>query len=888
MNWTLLSTHLSILALCKHVCSEPIRGQDDRTQIGCQQKSTSGRDYLGEANITVDGIPCQKWSDTEPHDHSFTHVGDHNFCRNPVGDPDGVWCYTTDPGFRQQYCPVPFCPPFKALDFSLDNDSKPDKNNSYTHASLQKENLPPSFTICTAFIVEAWAEYTNAHLFVLRDDKGRFWHTVKIYAATTYTQFSIRFENLPRISFQSKNLFYALQWTRVCLSKDSNTSLSRLVVDGELLIEQEVKVKNQPDNLELILGWDGNTYEFPGQTTDLNIFSSALTVEQMKSQTSPGEKECGLEGDFLSWEKSLEEEQWTLHSKARWVDLDGGLEGPCRAKAQINVFLMNEWHYQSDCMKHCEKLGGRCPSVKTEMEWENLLKEVKLVSPDPSKLPEAIWLSATEGDIGFQLGIESKLGKLDHWPKGVEAKEGVWRDYYTGEQLENYTKPWYMSSGDKDVGDTHNCIFVFLTKQDTRTWVEWECYAVSPRGCPCTYDSPPLIHLRGFWPDTNLEHKRYTVTQTAANPSNIVLVGYNSARIQYDSSLRQWVYSDPRLNITAYSTASPNSFVLGKHNWTVSGDEYLSSKNKDYEIELKLTGCKADEFTCNDGQCVKIAERCDQLPQCEDESDEQNCKVLVLQHGYNKRVPPLVANGEKNIERKILPMKVSLTLQKVVAIEEDDHSISFKFTIDLMWRENRVTYENLKNDSKNNMLTQEEINMLWLPLVTYWNTDQGETTRLGVEWEWKTGISVQRQGMPKRNLDEQIDEAEIFKGSENSLKMEQTYTHAFQCVFKLAKYPFDTQVNLYFMHSRCSRSHNSPLHTLTHSDFLLRCALSSSNSILTFPYTMLIVQLFKAVSIVFIHAYMLICLCAMLISSVNSVRVGKYSLFFFAPYVLIL
>ena len=129
-------------------------------------------------------------------------------------------------------------------------------------------------------------------------------------------------------------------------------------------------------------------------------------------------------------------------------------------------------------------------------------------------------------------------------------------------------------------------------------------------------------------------------------------------------------------------------------------------------------------------------------------------------------------------------------------MEEDDHSISFKFTIDLMWRENRVTYQNLKNDSKNNMLTQEEINMLWLPLVIYWNTDQEETTRSRVEWERKTGISVQRQGMAKRNLDEQIDEAEIFKGSENSLKMEQTYTHAFQCVFKLSKYPFDTQVTM--------------------------------------------------------------------------------------------
>ena len=156
--------------------------------------------------------------------------------------------------------------------------------------------------------MEAWTDYQDAELFVLRDDNGKVWHLVKIFAQTTYTQFSFQFEDLPRISTQSKILFYPLQWTRVCLSKDSNTSLARLVVDGELMFEQEVKVKIQPDNLNLVLGRVGY-FEDPGQTTDLNIFSSALTVEQMKSQTSPGEKECGHEGDFLSWEKSLEEEQ---------------------------------------------------------------------------------------------------------------------------------------------------------------------------------------------------------------------------------------------------------------------------------------------------------------------------------------------------------------------------------------------------------------------------------------------------------------------------------------------------------------------------------------------------------------------------------------------------
>ena len=93
-----------------------------------------------------------------------------------------------------------------------------------------------------------------------------------------------------------------------------------------------------------------------------------------------------------------------------------------------------------------------------------------------------------------------------------------------------------------------------------------------------------------------------------------------------------------------------------------------------------------------------------------------------------------------------------------------------------------------------NLLRQDEVRMLWLPLVIYWNTDQDETTRLGMEWEWKTEILVEREGNVSRNSMSEIDEAEVFQGAENSLRMEQTYTHSFQCVFKLAQYPFDTQV----------------------------------------------------------------------------------------------
>ena len=78
------------------------------------------------------------------------------------------------------------------------------------------------------------------------------------------------------------------------------------------------------------------------------LFSKNLILQKRKDDLQ-------TEGDFLSWE-SLEEDRWTLYSKAKWVNLDSGLEDPCREKAQINVLLRNEPNSHNDSMKHCKKL----------------------------------------------------------------------------------------------------------------------------------------------------------------------------------------------------------------------------------------------------------------------------------------------------------------------------------------------------------------------------------------------------------------------------------------------------------------------------------------------------------------------------------------------------
>ena len=246
-------------------------------------------------------------------------------------------------------------------------------------------------------------------------------------------------------------------------------------------------------------------------------------------------------------------------------------------------------------------------------------------------------------------------------------------------------------------------------------------------------------------------------------------------------------------NLTGISKASYASFTLGRHNWTIKGDTLCAGgTGSEYTTELKMSGCLEGSFTCDDGQCIRMEQRCDQLPDCRDKSDERNCKILVLEKDYNKNVPPVVSkeNGTKVL------IGVSIDLLKLVDIQEEDHAIEIQFSITLKWKENRAIYHNLKKEKTLNALTNNDIERLWLPELIYENTDQKETTRLGVQWEWKTIVVVNRERNFTRSASDIVDEIEIFDGAENNMEMSQTYTHDFQCVFVLKYYPFDTQVKV--------------------------------------------------------------------------------------------
>ena len=349
----------------------------------------------------------------------------------------------------------------KVLDFSADVDGEADSNGEFTGATLDAGTLPESFTICLAIMTEAWTtEFSAARTVMMLNDNGDRWGDLLVWGAYNFTDHRVYMYNGTLVlRVQLKTQFFPLKWTHTCVSLDSNKIT--MVVDGQLLGEAEYRReedKDRPTNLTLLLGRDPRGQEYSVRTTDLNVFNSVLPPERMIELTRAGGKECASPGDLVSWEEA----EWTLHSQAKMIEVDREWEGPCRKESQVHLFgsPSAEFRYQIDCMEHCKKIvDGRTPPVNTEEDWDNLTREIELITQDRSNWPW-MWLSATNGDFPLR-----KLATLDHWPetevvnnetKKLEAAETIWRDFYTGQRLDNWTKPYFARKDSSD--NTELCL----------------------------------------------------------------------------------------------------------------------------------------------------------------------------------------------------------------------------------------------------------------------------------------------------------------------------------------------------------------------------------------------------------------------------------------------
>ena len=81
-------------------------------------------------------------------------------------------------------------------------------------------------------------------MFTLRNKNlgivGETWAYIQLYAAPSFTQYRVGLGPTVFVK-RMKTIFFPLQWTRACLSLNSEAGKVTLVVDGQLLGEEEYK-----------------------------------------------------------------------------------------------------------------------------------------------------------------------------------------------------------------------------------------------------------------------------------------------------------------------------------------------------------------------------------------------------------------------------------------------------------------------------------------------------------------------------------------------------------------------------------------------------------------------------------------------------------------------
>ena len=250
-----------------------------------------------------------------------------------------------------------------------DLEEKDTLEEVHTYARLKNDpraDLPSSFTICSSVMTTYGS---MQRLFNLLGNDGNSWleSFLSVDVKTSFNHWNMAKGKLPPV--------FAYQWVRSCMAVNSESGLLQWVVDG-ILIEnatvphlRETKIKPTDLTGKIVLGaWQQSgskkwTSRISNQVTNLNIFSTAITVGEMQQHTMGGK--CTPDGDYLAWKDM----QWNLRGQAVIETVDE--KEPCMGHPFLNIYP-NQYHSMESCSHFCQNLGSRSPPLVTLQQWTNL------------------------------------------------------------------------------------------------------------------------------------------------------------------------------------------------------------------------------------------------------------------------------------------------------------------------------------------------------------------------------------------------------------------------------------------------------------------------------------------------------------------------------------